>query len=218
MQQEDITQEASPSKATITKPPILEKSQTIQPSKTQALSAFIVLLVINILNYTDRSVLSAIQTHIQAEFHLSDLDLGLLNSSFLFIYGLATLPLGIWADKGIRKNIITICVSIWSVATALAGITRNFTQIFIMRAFLGIGEAGYAPASLSLIGDYFPKERRGRMLSIWSTGNLFGTAIGLALGGLIADTLGWRWAFYIVGIPGLIAAFFIWRAVEPQRG
>jgi MFS family permease len=218
MQQEDITQEASPSKATITKPPILEKSQTIQPSKTQALSAFIVLLVINILNYTDRSVLSAIQTHIQAEFHLSDLDLGLLNSSFLFIYGLATLPLGIWADKGIRKNIITICVSIWSVATALAGITRNFTQIFIMRAFLGIGEAGYAPASLSLIGDYFPKERRGRMLSIWSTGNLFGTAIGLALGGLIADTLGWRWAFYIVGIPGLIAAFLIWRAVEPRRG
>jgi len=218
MQQEDITEEGRPHMATLAEPPTPEKSKTIQPSKTQALTAFIILLTINILNYTDRSVLSAIQTHIQAEFHLSDLELGLLNSSFLFIYGLATLPLGIWADKGIRKNIITICVSIWSVATALAGITRNFTQIFIMRAFLGIGEAGYAPASLSLIGDYFPKERRGRMLSIWSTGNLFGTAIGLALGGLIADTLGWRWAFYIVGIPGLIAAFFIWRAVEPRRG
>lgn len=197
---------------------IAKKSGTIYPSKAQALTAFTVLLVINILNYTDRSVLSAVQTHIQAEFSLSDLELGSLNSSFLLIYGLTTLPLGIWADKGIRKNIIAICVGVWSLATALAGITRNFLQIFIMRGLLGVGEAGYAPASLSLIGDYFPKERRGSMLSLWSTGNLFGTAIGLALGGLIADRLGWRWAFYIVGIPGLIAAFFIWRAVEPQRG
>ena len=218
MQQEDITQEASPSKATITKPPISEKSQTIQPSKTQALSAFIVLLVINILNYTARSTLPAVQTHVKSEFHLTDIQLGLLNSSFLLIYGLATLPLGVWADKGTRKNIIAICVTIWSVFTALGGFTLNFIQIFTTQAFLGIGEAGYAPASLSLIGDYFPKEMRGRMLSIWSTGNLFGTAIGLALGGLIADKLGWRWAFYIVGIPGLITAFLIWRVVEPRRG
>src|SRR5947209_7894836 len=167
MHQEDQMEKGRLPMAMRTEPLISEKSKTIQPSKTQALTAFIVLLAINILNYTDRSVLSAIQTHIQSDFGLSDTQLGLLNSSFLFIYGLATLPLGIWADKGIRKNIITICVSIWSVATALAGITRNFTQIFIMRAFLGIGEAGYAPASLSLIGDYFPKERRGRMLSIW---------------------------------------------------
>jgi MFS family permease len=180
--------------------------------------AFIVLLVINILNYTDRSVLSAVQTHVKADFGFSDTQLGLLNSSFLFIYGLATLPIGIWADKGTRKNIIAMCVAIWSIATALGGVTRNFIQLFITRAFLGIGEAGYAPASLSLIGDYFPKDIRGRMLSLWSTGNLFGTAIGLAIGGLIADTLGWRWAFYIVGIPGLIVAFFIWRAIEPQRG
>jgi len=218
MQQEDTTEKAKLPMATTTKPPIPEKSKTIQPSKTQALMAFIILLTINILNYTDRSVLSAIQTHIKAEFGLSDTQLGLLNSSFLLIYGLATLPLGVWADKGIRKNIITICVGIWSVATALGGVTRNFIQLFITRAFLGIGEAGYAPASLSLIGDYFPKEKRGRMLSIWSTGNLFGTAIGLALGGPIADKLGWRWAFYIVGIPGLLAAFFIWRVIEPQRG
>src|SRR5260370_28043604 len=218
MQQEDKMVKSRPPMATITESAISEKRKTIQPSKTQALTAFIVLLTINILNYTDRSVLSAIQTHIKADFGLSDTQLGLLNSSFLFIYGLATLPLGIWADKGVRKNIITICVGIWSVATALGGVTRNFIQLFITRAFLGIGEAGYAPASLSLIGDYFPKEKRGRMLSIWSTGNLFGTAIGLALGGPIGDKLGWRWAFYLVGIPGLLAAFLIWRATEPQRG
>src|SRR5260370_9075304 len=218
MQQEDKMVKSRPPMATITESEISEKRKTTQQSNTQALTAFIVLLTINILNYPDRSVLSAIQTHIKADFGLRDTQLGLLNSSFLFIYGLATLPLGVWADKGIRKNIIAICVSIWSVATALGGVTRNFIQLFITRAFLGIGEAGYAPASLSLIGHYFPKERRGRMLSIWSTGNLFGTAIGLALGGPIADKLGWRWAFYIVGIPGLLAAFFIWRAIEPQRG
>jgi MFS family permease len=218
MRQEDRRKEAGPPLETITKPLVAKNSKITPPSKTQALTAFIVLLIINILNYTDRSVLSAVQTHIQTDFHLTDTELGLLNSSFLLIYGLATLPIGIWADNGVRKNIVAICVSIWSIATVLGGITQNFIQLFTTRAFLGIGEAGYAPASLSLIGDLFPKELRGRMLSLWSTGNLFGTAIGLALGGLIADTLGWRWAFYIVGIPGLITAFFIWRAVEPQRG
>jgi sugar phosphate permease len=218
MQQENITQEARPYQATTTEPPILEHRKTTQPNKAQALSAFIILLTINILNYTARSTLPAVQTHVKADFGLTDTQLGLLNSSFLLIYGLATLPLGMWADKGKRKHIIAICVSIWSVFTALGGLTQNFIQIFTTQAFLGIGEAGYAPASLSLIGDYFPKEVRGRMLSIWSTGNLFGTAIGLALGGLIADRFGWRWAFYVVGIPGLIVAFLIWRAVEPQRG
>ena len=190
----------------------------MSPSPAQARTAFFILLVINILNYTDRSVLAAVQTTIQAEFGLTDTDLGLLSSSFLFVYGIATLPLGIWADRGVRKNIVAICVLVWSCATAVGGLTRNFIQLFLSRSILGIGEAGYAPASLSLIGDYFPKEQRGRMLSIWSVGNLIGTAVGLAVGGLIGELLGWRWVFYIVGIPGLLVAFFIWRVVEPKRG
>ncbi len=198
--------------------PSVRQQPSMQPTRSQARFAFIVLLVINILNYIDRSIFSSIQTVVQVEFHLTDIQLGLLNSSFLFIYGLATLPIGMWADRGVRKNIVTICVAIWSIATALSGFTRNFIQIFLTRSVLGIGEAGYAPASISMIGDYFPKEKRGLLLSIWSTGNLIGTAIGLSLGGVIAQTLGWRWVFYIVGLPGLIAALIIWRAVEPQRG
>src|SRR5438552_4549274 len=87
-----------------------------------------------------------------------------------------------------------------------------------MRAILGIGEAGYGPASLSLLGDFFSRTKRGRVLSFWSMGTLLGAAIGVTLGGRIADTLGWRWAFYIVGIPGLIAAFLAWRMAEPTRG
>jgi MFS transporter, Spinster family, sphingosine-1-phosphate transporter len=198
--------------------PSVEQKKFIQPTPNQARFAFSVLLVINVLNYIDRSIFASVQSVIQTEFHLTDIQLGLLNSSFLFIYGLATLPIGIWADRGTRKNIITICVTIWSLATAISGFTRNFIQLFLTRSVLGIGEAGYAPASVSMIGDYFPKEKRGLMLSVWSTGNLIGTAIGLILGGVIADAFGWRWVFYIVGIPGLLAALLIWRAVEPRRG
>ncbi|HXL37695.1 MAG TPA: MFS transporter, partial [Ktedonobacteraceae bacterium] len=87
-----------------------------------------------------------------------------------------------------------------------------------VRSVLGIGEAGYAPASLSLLGDFFPKEKRARILSYWSAGTLLGTAIGLALGGLVADFFGWQYAFFIVGIPGLISAFLAWRMIEPRRG
>ena len=199
--------------------PPSSKNKSIAPlTRRQARFAFIVLLTINILNYADRSVLAAVQTKIQPEFHLTNTELGLLASSFLFVYGIATLPLGIWADKSTRKNIVAICVGIWSIATALAGMTQNFFQLLFARSILGIGEAGYAPASLSMIGDYFPKSQRGRILAIWSIGNIIGTAIGQAMGGLVAVTLGWRWAFYLVGIPGLIAAFLIWRAVEPKRG
>src|SRR5207302_843880 len=91
----------------------------------------------------------------------------------------------------------------------------GFTILFIIsvRSVLGIGEAGYAPASLSLLGDFFSKEKRARILSYWSAGTLLGTAIGLALGGLVADFFGWRYAFFIVGIPGLIAAFLAWRMI-----
>jgi len=189
-----------------------------QPRKNQARFAFTVLLIINILNYADRYVLSAVLPKIHADLGLTSLEEGLLGSSFLFVYAIATLPLGVWADRSMRKNIVSLCVAIWSVATVLAGLARNFSQIFVARSVLGIGEAGYAPASLSLLGDFFSKEHRGRVLSYWSMGTLIGAAIGFTMGGLIADAFGWRWAFYVVGIPGLICAFLAWNMVEPARG
>ncbi|MDQ6643702.1 MAG: MFS transporter [Chloroflexota bacterium] len=188
------------------------------PTKRQAGFAFTVLFIVNVLNYADRYVLSAILPSIKHEFNMSDFQGGLLISSFLIVYAVATLPLGVWADRGVRKNIVALCVGIWSLSTALAGFAQNLLQLFSMRAILGIGEAGYAPASLSLLGDFFSRSRRARVLSYWSIGTLIGAAIGVALGGLVADTLGWRWAFYIVGIPGLIAAFLAWRIIEPARG
>ena len=208
--------------ATVTPVPTKGKAPT-RPSKSQARFAFTILLIINILNYADRYVLPAIlsKIHLAPKFGglgLTTGQLGLIGSSFLLVYAFATLPLGIWADRSSRKNIVALCVGIWSIATVLAGITRNFAQLFSVRAILGIGEAGYAPATLSLLGDFFSKERRGRTFSYWSAGQLIGVAIGFTIGGLIAEYLGWRWAFYVVGIPGLLAAFLAWRMVEPQRG
>jgi MFS family permease len=199
-------------------PAHVKEKPLIRPTVRQARFAFTILFIINVLNYADRYVLPAILPKIRADLGLTPIQLGLLGSSFLFVYALATLPLGVWADRSIRKNIIALCVGIWSVATVLAGFTRNFMQLFSVRAVLGIGEAGYAPASLSLLGDFFSRARRGRILSYWSAGTLLGAAFGFTVGGFIADALGWRYAFFVVGIPGLIAAFLAWRMLEPKRG
>src|SRR5437773_6347105 len=162
----------------------LESKHKIQyrPTVGQARFGFTILFIINVLNYADRYVLPAVLPKIQADMGLTLTQAGLLGSSFLFVYALATLPLGVWADRTIRKNIVALCVGIWSVATALAGFAQNIVQLFSMRAILGIGEAGYGPASLSLLGDFFPRATRGRVLSFWSIGTLLGAAIGVALG------------------------------------
>src|SRR5258708_28163359 len=188
-------------------PSKVSKMAPVKPSRGQARFAFSILLIINILNYADRYLLPAVLPKIQKDFGLTPFQEGLLGSSFLFVYAIATLPVGVLADRSIRKNIIALCVGIWSVATALAGFTSNFLQLFTVRSILGIGEAGYAPASLSLLGDLFSKTRRGRILSYWSSGQLIGAAFGLTVGGLIAGAFGWPYAFFIFGIPGLIASF-----------
>src|SRR2546421_4905979 len=204
--------------ATVAPKPAKRRKASSRPTRGQANFAFSVLFLVNVLNYADRYVLSAVFPNIKHDFHLTDFVGGLLISSFLIVYAVAALPLGVWADRGVRKNIVALCVGIWSMATAMAGFTQNIVQLFSMRAILGIGEAGYGPASLSLLGDFFSRTKRGRVLSFRSMGTLLGAAIGVALGARIADTLGWRWAFYIVGIPGLIAAFLAWRMIEPRRG
>jgi MFS family permease len=202
----------------ITTPLEAREKHFIRPTRGQARFGFTILFIINVLNYADRYVLPAVLPKIQADMGLTYTQAGLLGTSFLFVYALATLPLGVWADRSIRKNIVALCVGIWSVATVLAGFTRNFLQLFSVRSVLGIGEAGYAPASLSLLGDFFSKEKRARILSYWSAGTLLGAAIGFTLGGFVADAFRWQYAFFIVGVPGLIAAFLAWRMLEPRRG
>ncbi len=183
-----------------------------------ATSAFWVMFAINLFNYLDRYVLPAALSKIQNEFHLSDTRAGALGTAFLFVYAIAVLPLSIWADRGVRKNVISACVALWSVATFLSGLTTGFGTLFAARALVGVGEAGYYPAGTSLLSDYYPRATRARVMSRWGAGSLIGLAIGFSLGGILAGSLGWRAAFFITGLPGLLFALLAWRMREPVRG
>jgi MFS family permease len=141
-----------------------------------------------------------------------------LSTAFLLVYAIAALPLSVWADRGVRKNIIAVCVGIWSVATFLSGLATGFWTLFASRALVGIGEAGYYPAGTSLLSDYYPREDRARVMSRWGVGSLVGLAIGFSVGGIIAGALGWRAAFFIAAVPGLVFAWLAWRMHEPARG
>src|SRR5437763_14412373 len=177
-----------------------------------------VMVGINFLNYLDRYILPAVGSKIQAEFHLTDDQLGLLQSAFLLVYAVATIPFGIWADRGVRKTVVAVGVTIWSLATLFTGLARSYAQLFIARAVLGIGEASYYPAGTALLGDYFKKEGRGRAMSVWASGTAVGIAVGFAGGGIVASILGWRAAFYMTAVPGLVFAVLAFGLREPLRG
>src|SRR5207253_2501717 len=120
-----------------------------------------VMVGINFLNYLDRYILPAVAMKVQAEFHLTDSQVGLLGSAFLLVYAVSTIPFGLWADRGVRKTVVAVGVTIWSFATLFTGLARNYLQLFSARAVMGIGEASYYPAGTALLGDYFKKEGRG---------------------------------------------------------
>jgi MFS family permease len=173
---------------------------------------------INFLNYMDRYVAAVAAPLIQKEFGLSNTEVGFLASAFLLVYAVAAVPFGYWADRGVRRTVVGIGVAIWSIATLFTGFARNFFQLFLSRAVLGIGEASYYPAGTSLLSDYFPKEQRARVMSIWGVGSTLGIAIGFAGGGYIADKFGWRNAFFFAAVPGILFALLAFGLREPLRG
>ncbi len=173
---------------------------------------------INFLNYMDRYVGAALVTPIKNEFHLSDAQVGLLATAFLLVYAVAALPFGYWGDRGVRRTVIGVGVTIWSLATLFSGLAANYVQLFLSRAAVGIGEASYYPAGTSLVSDFFPKEQRGRVMSIWGAGSVIGIAVAYAGGGYVGDHFGWRSAFFIAAAPGLLLAFLAFTMREPLRG
>jgi MFS family permease len=177
-----------------------------------------VMVGINFLNYMDRWVAAAAAPLIQTEFHITDAQVGLLGTAFLLVYAVAALPFGYWGDRKARRTVIGIGVTIWSLATLFSGLAANYVQLFLSRAAVGIGEASYYPAGTSLVSDYFPKEQRGRVMSIWGAGSAIGIAVGFAGGGYVADHLGWRTAFYFAAVPGLLFALLAFTMREPLRG
>jgi MFS family permease len=176
------------------------------------------MVAINFLNYMDRYVGAALATPIQKEFHINDAQVGLLATAFLLVYAIAALPFGFWGDRGVRRTVIGVGVTIWSLATLVSGVAASYLQLFLSRAAVGIGEASYYPAGTSLVSDYFPQEQRGRVMSIWGAGSVFGIAIAYAGGGYVADHFGWRTAFFIAAAPGLLLAFLAFTMREPLRG
>lgn len=178
------------------------------------------LAVVYTLNFLDRQIISILGKDISAELNLSKTQFGLLGgTSFALLYTTCGIGVAYLADRMSRKWIIALACAIWSLFTALCGTAQNFLQILLYRMGVGFGEAGGSPPSYSLISDYFPAERRGTALAIYSLGVPVGSMLGAFAGGQLALAYGWRTAFFIVGAPGVILAVLMLLLVkEPKRG
>ncbi|GMM92157.1 spinster family MFS transporter [Qipengyuania sp. MTN3-11] len=179
-----------------------------------------VLTLVYALNFLDRQLLVILQEQIKAELLLSDTQLGLLSGfAFALFYVSCGIPIARWADQGTRRSIIALALSVWSVMTAASGLAQNYLHLLLARIGVGVGEAGGSPPAHSMISDIFRKEERATALSIYSIGIYIGILLGFALGGWVADTFGWRTAFFVVGLPGVLVAVFLRFTVkEPMRG
>ncbi len=177
-----------------------------------------ILTTINFLNYIDRYILPAVFEPIRRELHFSDTQLGLLNMAFMVTYSVTSPFFGRLGDLFVRKYLIAFGVSIWSFATAGAGLARSFWQMFLPRSMVGIGEASYATVAPGIITDFYEEERRGRALAVFYAAIPAGTALGYILGGGLASAFGWRTAFFAVGLPGLLFALMALMIREPKRG
>ena len=178
-----------------------------------------VLTLINLFNYLDRWIVAALAESMKhSELHLSDTQLGLLMTGFLVVYMLAAPVFGWLGDRRSRTRLLGLGVGIWSVATALGGLARNYAGLFAARAAVGIGEAAYGTISPALLADYFPRHKRGRVFAIFFAAIPIGSALGYIVGGLVDHYYGWRQAFFVAGIPGLVLALLALRLYDPPRG
>lgn len=178
------------------------------------------LMIVYAFNFIDRQILTILQEPIKAELGLSDTQLGLMTGlAFALFYVVMGLPIARWADRGNRRNIMAGSLAVWSLMTALSGFAQNYFQLLLARIGVGIGEAGGSPPAHAMLSDYFPPEKRATAISIYSAGLYLGLMIGFLLGGWMADTLGWRIAFFVVGLPGVLLAVIIRATIkEPKRG
>jgi MFS family permease len=157
-------------------------------------------------DYIDRMVVTSMFTSIERDWGISHTQSGLLVSAVYWAIVLLTFPVSILVDRWSRTKTIGIMAIMWSLATALCALTGNFVQLFMARLLIGVGEAGYAPGGSAMISGLYPIDRRARMMGIWNASIPLGSAIGVLLGGIIAVRLGWKHAFGIVAIPGLIVS------------
>lgn len=178
-----------------------------------------VLFCVNVLNLIDRQVVYILFPLLKADLQLTDTQLGALGAlPFALFYSFMGIPLGWLADRWHRVRLITIGLTVWSGLTALCGMTRGFWSLFTVRVGVGIGESSCAPAAQTILSDYFPPAKRSTILAAFNCGVPIGHGLGLFLGGVIAQQWGWRWTFYLLGIPGVLLALLVFRLKEPVRG
>ena len=180
--------------------------------------ALLAVTLINLFNYLDRYVVSALAGSLKEALTLSDGQLGSLMSGFIVVY-MATSPVfGVLGDRYSRPRLIAVGVAVWSVATAVAGFSRSFVQLFVARSLVGVGEAAFGTISPGLLADFFPKEQRGRVFALFFMAIPVGSALGFIVGGLVDQAAGWRAAFFIAGVPGLLLALWCMYLYDPPRG
>lgn len=187
-------------------------------TKNNTAFALAVLFAINMMNFYDRLIIGAVGEAIAEDWKLGDAQLGYLGTTFILLYAAVGVPLGRLADKASRTRILTVGVTLWSILTALSGFAQSFAQMVVLRLFVGVGEASCAPAANSLIGDLYPGKTRGRAMSIFMLGLPLGNAAALLISGIMTKNYGWRSAFYVALIPGLLCAVGAFMLREPKRG
>ena len=182
--------------------------------------ALCILTIVYSINFIDRQLLSILQESIKADLMLSDAQLGLLTGfAFAVFYTFAGLPIASLADRSNRRNIVAVSLTVWSGMTALSGMAQNYGQLLAARVGVGIGEAGGSPPSHSMISDIFPPEKRASAIGFYSTGISIGILFGFLFGGWLNEFFGWRVAFFVVGVPGVLIAIVLKLTVpEPIRG
>ena len=189
--------------------------------KPGARAALALLVAINLFNYIDRQLLSAVEPQIRATFFAAgDLNAmaktGALGMVFLVTYMLSAPALGWLADRFSRWLIVGVCVILWSLASGASGLATSFGLLVCTRIFVGIGEGGYGPAAPTILADLFPLQRRGRILAIFCAAIPVGSALAYVIGGLISAHFGWRWTFYLMTPPGLLLGLICFTRKDPR--
>jgi MFS family permease len=193
----------------------------------------LVLTLANVSGFVDRQILSLLTVPLKRDLHLSDTQVSLLiGLGFAVFYSVLGLPIGRWVDRGMRPRIVAVGAALWSVMTLLTGITRGYTQLFLARVGVGVGEATLGPAAVSIIADQFPREKLGTAMSTYMVGTFAGSGVAYALGAyivgrvdqpgmitlpLVGEIFPWQTVFFWIGAPGLLVALLALSIREPRR-
>jgi len=194
-------------------------AENTRPSPAYVWYVVGVCFVVYTVNFVDRQIMAILLSPIKQELGLKDVHLGLLSgTAFGIFYATLGIPIGRLADRYARKNVMAVCIALWSAMTALCGTARSFATLLAFRVGVGVGEAGGSPPAIALISDYVSPQRRASAMALFSMGVPVGILIGFLAGGYLREYLGWRLAFVAVGLPGILVALLVYLTVrEPYR-